>query len=194
MLLCMARQRTRIKVHDAVLSLARDIPVGKITMEGIAARAGISRQTLYRTWPSTGAVFFDALLARSENDDGSIIVPTSDSLAADLEVLAMTTIEELTDPDLEPLLRAVAAEIQSDEMLAAQHRELLLFPQLDAISRRFLVANVLDHGGAAESFISPIFHCWFLRTHPLDAAWVNAHVARTIRSVTYTQAPSEGRP
>src|SRR5690554_6148875 len=82
MLLCMARQRTRIKVHDAVLSLARDIPVGKITMEGIAARAGISRQTLYRTWPSTGAVFFDALLARSENDDRSIIVPTSDSLAA----------------------------------------------------------------------------------------------------------------
>lgn len=185
----MARQQTRRKVHDAVLSLARDIPVGKITMEGIAARASISKQTLYRTWPSTGAVFFDALLARSKNDEGVVIVPTSDSLAADLEVLATATIEELTDPHLEPLLRAVASEMQSDETLAAQYRELLLYPQLDAISQRFLAADALDHEGAAESFISPIFHCWFLRTRSLDTAWVKAHVARTIRGEIYPQAP-----
>jgi len=186
----MARQRTRSKVHEAVLSLARDTPVGKITMEGIAARASISRQTLYRTWPSTGAVFFDALIARSENDEGVVIVPTSDNLTTDLVELATATIGELTDPGLEPLLRAVAAEMQSDETLAAQYREHLLFPQLDAISRRFQLANTPDPQGAAESFVGPIFHCWFLRTHPLDTAWVKAHVARTIRGEVYSQAPS----
>ncbi len=160
-------------------------------MEGIAARAGISKQTLYSTWPSTGAVFFDALLARSENDEGAVIVPTSGSLAADLEVLATAIIEELTDPGLEPLLRAVAVEMQSDETLAAQYREHLLFPQLDAISRRFLIADALDHEGAAESFVGPIFHCWFLRTRPLDTGWVKAHVARMMRGEVYSQAPSK---
>ncbi|MFT3945174.1 MAG: TetR-like C-terminal domain-containing protein [Ancrocorticia sp.] len=177
----MARQRTRSKVHEAVLSLARDIPVGKITMEGIALRASISKQTLYRTWPSTGAVFFDAILARSTDDVGTVIVPTTDNLTADLEELATATIAELTEPNHEPLLRAVAGEMQSDETLAAQYRELLLRPQLDSISQRFQLAGVYDPEGAAEAFVGPIFHCWFLRTRPIDAAWVKAHVARVVR-------------
>lgn len=150
-------------------------------MEGIAARAHISKQTLYRTWSSTGAVFFDALLARSTDEAGMVIVPTSDNLIADLEELAAATIAELTEPNHEPLLRAVAAEMQSDETLAAQYRELLLSPQLDAISQRFQLADVPDPEGAAEAFVGPIFHCWFLRTHSLDAVWVKAHVARVVR-------------
>lgn len=183
----MARQRTRNKVHEAVLSLARDIPVGKITMEGIATRASISKQTLYRTWPSTGAVFFDAILARSADEDGTIIVPTSGDLTADLEELATATIAELTEPNHEPLLRAVAGEMQSDQTLAAQYRELLLRPQLDSIAQRFHLAGAVDPEGATEALVGPIFHCWFLRTHPLDAAWVKAHVSRVVRGAAQTE-------
>lgn len=187
----MARQRTRDKVHEAVLSLARDTPIGNITMEGIAARANISKQTLYRTWPSTGAVFFDAILTRSTDSAGKVIVPTSDDLTGDLEELAFATIKELTEPNLEPLLRAVAAEIQSDEKLAAQYHELLFRPQFESISRRFQVAGASDPEGAAEAFVGPIFHCWFLRTHPLDTRWTKAHVARVIRGEVCRQANTE---
>lgn len=179
----MARPRTRTRVHEAVLSLAGERQVGAITMEAIAARAGVSKQTLYRTWPSTGAVLFDALLARSTNEDGAVVVPDSGDLAADLESLATATIAELTDPIQEPLLRAVTAEIQSNDVLAAQFRELLLAPQFTGISDRLRSGGVLDPGGAAELFVGPIFHRWLLRTHPFDSAWVTAHVARTLRAV-----------
>lgn len=180
----MARQRTRSKVHHAVLSLARESRVGTITMEGIAARAGVSKQTLYRTWPSTGSILFDALLARSTDEHGAVVVPDTGNLAADLETLATATIAELTDPTHESMLRAVTAEIQSDEGLAAQFRELLLAPQLLGISERFRRADVADPDGAAELFVAPIFHRWLLRSHPFDAAWVAAHVARTLRAVS----------
>lgn len=178
----MARIQTRSKVHEAVLALARESRVGAITMEGIAARAGVSRQTLYRTWPSTGAILFDALLARSTNEDGAVVVTDSGDLAADLEALATATIAELTDPAQEPLLRAVTAEIQSDEGLSTQYRALLLYPQLSGITDRLRSGDVPDPDGIAELFVGPIFHCWLLRTHPFDAAWIAAHVARTLRA------------
>ncbi|GAB3795100.1 TetR/AcrR family transcriptional regulator [Humibacter antri] len=180
----MARQQTRSKVHKAVLSLARETRVGSITMEGIAGRAGISKQTLYRTWPSTGAVLFDALLARSTDENDVVVVPESGNLATDLEALTVATIAELTDPTHEPLLRAVTAEMQADEGLATQYRERLLRPQLSAIANRFRRENVPDPDGAAELFVGPIFHRWLLRTGPFDSEWVRAHVDRTVRGTS----------
>lgn len=180
----MARQRTRNRVNEAVLSFAREGRVGSITMEGVAARAGVSKQTLYRTWSSTGAILFDALLARSTDAEGAVVVPDSGDLATDLETLASATIAELTDPTQEPLLRAVTAELQSDEGLAAQFRELLLGPQLSGIVSRFRQGGVPDPDDAAELFVGPIFHRWLLRTRPFDAGWVRAHVARTVRGIS----------
>ncbi|MDN4639434.1 TetR/AcrR family transcriptional regulator C-terminal ligand-binding domain-containing protein [Agreia sp. PsM10] len=152
-----------------------------ITMEGVAKRAGVSKQTLYRTWPSTGAILFDALLARSTDEHDAVTVPNSGALAADLRSLATATIAELTDPMLEPLLRAVTAEMQSDEALAAQFRELLLAPQLRGISNRFRQENLPNPDDLAELFVSPIFHRWLLRSRSFDSEWVTAHVARTMR-------------
>ncbi|WP_346769305.1 TetR/AcrR family transcriptional regulator C-terminal ligand-binding domain-containing protein [Planctomonas sp. JC2975] len=173
-------------MHEAALSLARETRVGSITMEGIAGRAGISRQTLYRTWPSTGAVLFDALLARSTDENDAVVVPDSGNLATDLETLAVATSAELTDPTHEPLLRALTAQMQADEALATQFRELLLGPQLSAIANRFRRQNVPDPDGAAELFVGPIFHRWLLRTGPFNSEWIRAHVARTVRGTSST--------
>ena len=176
----MARQKTREKVHAAVLSLARENQVGTITMEGIAARASVSKQTLYRTWSSTGGILFDALLARSTDDDGVVLVPDSGDLAIDLEALAAGTIAELTDPAQEPLLRAVTAELQFNEGLAAQFRSRLLGPQLAAISHRLSEGGVTHPDDTAELFVGAIFHRWLLRTRPFDAEWVANHVRRVL--------------
>ena len=153
-------------------------------MEGVAAHAGVSKQTLYRSWPSTGAILFDALLARSLGEKGDVVVPDSGDLARDLELLATETIAEMTDLTHEPLLRAITAEIQTDADLAAQYRELLMAPQLSAIAERFRIAGVTDSEDAAELFVGPILHRWLLRSRPFDARWVAAHVDRTLRAVT----------
>lgn len=179
----MAREQTRTKVHAAALSLAGERPVGSITMEGIAARAGVSKQTLYRSWSSTGEILFDALLARSLDENGRVTVPNSGDLTADLTALATGMIDELTDPTQERLLRAVTAELQSDDELASQFRELLLEPQLTGISDRLRQSGARDPEDIAELFVGPIFHRWLLRSRPFDAEWVSAHVERVLRSV-----------
>lgn len=179
----MARDRTRLKVHTAALSLALESPTGTLTMEGIAARAGVSKQTVYRSWSSTGAVLFDALVARSADESGRVLVPNSGDLPSDLFALATGMIAELTEPVEEALLRAVTADLQSDAALAAQYRELLLRPQLSAISTRLDQAGVPASEDVAELFVGPIFHRWLLRSRPFDSEWVSAHVERVIRSV-----------
>jgi len=180
----MARDRTRTKVHAAALALALDKNgTGALTMEGIAARAGVSKQTVYRSWPSTGAVLFDALLARSADESGRVLIPNTGDLSSDLLTLAMGMIAELTDPSEEALLRAVTADLQSDAALAAQYRELLLRPQLRAISARLDDAGVPASGDAAELFVGPIFYRWLLRSQPFDSEWISAHVGRVIRGI-----------
>lgn len=152
-------------------------------MEGLAVRAGVSKQTLYRSWPSKSAVLFDALLSRSSTDGQDIAVPDTGDLAADLEVLIAATIEEMTDPVIEPLLRAVAAEIQGDDPLAVELWARLLDPQLRAVASRLARAGIIDAEESVELLYGAVLHRWLLRGQPFTTAWVKAHVGRVLRAL-----------
>ncbi len=177
----MATRKTRARVHEAVLSFASLEGLAKLTMEGIASRAGVGKQTLYRSWTSTGEILFDALLAQSQTPDGIVVVPDSGDLRTDLIRLVRETIAELSDPAAEPLLRSVTAAIQTDMALATQYRELLLIPQMQAVADRLRRGGVKEPDELAELLLAPLLHRWLLRSGPLDDSWVKAHVHRVLR-------------
>ncbi|QHC60414.1 TetR/AcrR family transcriptional regulator [Rathayibacter sp. VKM Ac-2760] len=179
----MASTRTRTRVHDAVLALVADVGFTGLTMEGIAGRAGVGKQTLYRTWPSTAAIVFDALLARSETPEGVVAVPDSGDLRSDLLLLVQETVAELTAPGTEPLLRAVTAAIQTDVGLARQYRERLLEPQTAAVAQRFERGGAPDPVAAAELLLGPVLHRWLLRSGAFTPEWAEGHVDRVLLGV-----------
>jgi AcrR family transcriptional regulator len=84
------------RVEEAVLDAALDMlvseGVGGITMEALAARAGVGKATLYRRWKSKSAVLVDAVMQVSEPVD---FVPTVD-LRADLVTMADQARRKLT--------------------------------------------------------------------------------------------------
>ena len=184
----MARRTTVMKVHDAVALLAREQPVSAITMEGIAEQAGVSKQTLYRTWPSTGAILCDALLARSLDASETVVVPDSGDLREDLRSLGAAIVNELLDPEQGSLLRAVTAEMLSDARLADHVRGGLLVPQLRAIAQRFRAAGVPGAEDAAELFVGPIFHRWLLGTRLFEDRWMEEHASRVVRAFAPVRA------
>ncbi|MFD3570518.1 TetR/AcrR family transcriptional regulator, partial [Streptomyces sp. NPDC058667] len=55
-------ERSRRAIFDAALALVTETGYAKTTIEGIAARAGVGKQTIYRWWPSKAAVLLDAFL------------------------------------------------------------------------------------------------------------------------------------
>lgn len=181
----MARQLTARRVHDAALALVAESGYTRLTMEGIAARAGVGKQTLYRSWSGTGDIVIDALLARSADEDGAVVVPDTGDLRADLVVLVEGTVAEFADPALDRVLRACTAEMQVDPALAAKVRDGLLRPQLAAVEARLRAAGVMDAAAGAELLQGPLLHRWLLRTGPFESDWPPAHVDRVLRALEF---------
>ena len=79
-------EQSRVAIFAATRELALERGYDKLTIEAIAARAGVGKQTIYRWWPSRPALVADVLL----EDFGAmrITVPHTDDLRADLTVWA----------------------------------------------------------------------------------------------------------
>ena len=102
---------SRRAILAAAFELVGEVGYAKLRIEGIAARAGVGKQTIYRWWPSKGAVLFDAFLALAEDAEGVPALPDTGDLAADLKLVLRATVAELNDPRYDMPMRALTTEI-----------------------------------------------------------------------------------
>ncbi|MFK0183423.1 TetR/AcrR family transcriptional regulator [Streptomyces rubiginosohelvolus] len=185
--------RSRRAILDAALALVTEVGYRRTTIEGIAARAGVGKQTIYRWWPSKAAVLMDAFLdlaGRSAEGAGSGEdapsdevaqgIPDTGDLVADLKLVLRATVDELNDPVLEAPTRALTAEGIVDAKLGAAFVHKLLDPQLALYVTRLRTAQEagdvradVDPRIALELLIGPLMHRWLLRTLPLTHAYAD---------------------
>jgi AcrR family transcriptional regulator len=87
-------EAARQAILDSAVNLLRANDASAVSVDAIAQSAGVSKQTIYRWWPSKGAVLLDALLDRAQ-----VIAPTPDSgdLEADLRVFLTNTFEGVAE-------------------------------------------------------------------------------------------------
>lgn len=166
----MARPSTIARVRAAVLDLATEQGPGALTMEGIAARAGVGKQTLYRSWRTVTEVLLDALLAdgEAEDDPGAGGAPASDGLPAQrVTRMLLEASEEIGTEPRATLLRALAAAVQTDAALARTFHERLLHPQLAQVHALLASCGLPDPARAAELLLAPVLYRWTLRLPPL---------------------------
>jgi AcrR family transcriptional regulator len=163
----------------------------KLTIEAIAARAGVGKQTIYRWWPSKGAVVLDGFLAAVNEDPDDLSLPDTGDVAADLRGVVRAIVAELADPQLSGTSRALMVEMQEDVELADTMLERILAPQLRAIADRLRAAQHagqlrtdLDLAVAVEMFVGPLYHRWLLRTAPLTEAYADTVTDLALRALT----------
>ncbi len=175
-------QETRKAILTAALELAGEVGYARLSIEGIAARAGAGKQTIYRWWPSKGAVLFDALLALSEVD-GDAELPNTGDLATDLKTVLRATVDELTDPRLAEPMRALTVELLADPELAATWRSRLDEPVRAMKLRRLRAAREagdlapeVDLDVAADLIWGPVQNRWLFGAEPLTHAYADAIV------------------
>ncbi|MEO6090452.1 MAG: TetR/AcrR family transcriptional regulator [Umezawaea sp.] len=182
--------RSRTAILTATRELISDVGYAKLTIEAIAARAGVGKQTIYRWWPSKGAVVFDSLLALSEGADGAgIALPDTGDIEADLKAVMRATAAEFSDPEFEAPIRALNTEIINDPDLAVLYREKMEQPmraaketRLRSAQRAGQIAADADLGLFLDMLYAPLTQRWLLRSGPLDVDFADALVHAVLRA------------
>jgi AcrR family transcriptional regulator len=120
-------ERRSERSRRAILRAARDLlyrdGFRALTIEGIAARAGVGKATIYRWWPSKAAVAMEALI---EDAVPQLPHPDTGSVADDLRSQIARVIEFFNTTKAGRALLAVIAESQHDAALAKALAEQLI--------------------------------------------------------------------
>ncbi|MFI9149283.1 TetR/AcrR family transcriptional regulator [Streptomyces sp. NPDC053367] len=184
-------EKSRRAIYAAALALVAEVGYPKTTVEGIAARAGVGKQTIYRWWSSKADVLLEAFLDLGEQaaqaagaEPGQPYgIPDTGDLAADLRAVLRATVDELLDPRFEAPSRALAAEGLVNEELGRRFVARLLEPQLQLYVDRLRAAQAagqvrpgIDPRIALELFVSPLAQRWLQHTGPISYEYTDTLV------------------
>ncbi|GAA1684386.1 TetR/AcrR family transcriptional regulator [Glycomyces endophyticus] len=186
-------EASRRAILTAAFELVQEVGYAKLSIEGIAARAGVGKQTIYRWWPSKGAVLLEAFLMLSEGEDGQpAALPDTGDLRADLTTVLRATVEELNDPRFDVPMRALATEVAHDPKLAADYAERLDRPlrmikleRLRSAQRAGQLAEDLDLDVAVDMVWGPVLNRWLQRSGPLTIEYVDSVVTTALNGLRH---------
>jgi AcrR family transcriptional regulator len=132
-------EKTRLAILRATNELLERDSFAALTVDAIAARAPASKATIYRWWPTKGAVVLDAFLEEAVPRIG---FPDTGHARDDLREQMEAVIAAMNNSLAGSTLRALIAESQDDPHLAAMFRERFLK------ERRRAAIEVLERGQA----------------------------------------------
>jgi len=124
-------------ILDATLGILLEQGYRGVTIEGVAARAGVGRPTIYRRWPSKPAVVVAALV---QSDRLALPAPDTGSLRNDLIAVQRHQVERMNSPDARRVTAGLIADLADDPELGDTYVSQFLAP------RRATVWQVLQRG------------------------------------------------
>lgn len=191
-------QKSRNAVLTAAWDLVMEVGYTRLTIEGIAARAGVGKQTIYRWWPSKGAVLFDAFL--TAEGDRPAVLPDSGDVDADLKEALRATVAEMNDPRYDEPMRALHIEILQDPVLAATTAERWEDPRRERRKDRLRSAqgagqlpDDLDLDVAIEMLWAPLLDRW-LHNQPLTSVYADTVVETALHGLRRSRVHEQFEP
>lgn len=110
-------QAARERVLAAARYLVCELGPRAVSVDDIAARAGVGKQTIYRWWPSRSAVLMDALVELTDPEPEDIPPGTYDAIR-----LQMGRVARMFSSRQGQLIRELIADAQGDPDLAEDFR------------------------------------------------------------------------
>jgi AcrR family transcriptional regulator len=155
-------EEARQAVLNAVDDLLVEVGFAALTVEGIAARAGVAKQTIYRWWPSKVDIMLEAV---ADDLAQHLTPPDRGDLARDLRAHLRRLATFLTRSDAGAVLRALLGLAQHDAALAARLRDGCLAEQrardllpLRRAAARGELPPGLDLDLALDRLVGPVYH------------------------------------
>lgn len=177
-------ERSRRVILSAALDLFGEVGYGGLTVEAVAARAGVGKSTIYRHWTGKLDLVEDAIRTLK----APVRPPSGGSVRERLVALLTAMAAQLADSDWSACLPAMVDAAERDPEVLAVHVRC-------AAERRQLVVDLLEEGVAsgevpgdldltllAECLAGPLIIRRLLLHEPLPPAQVPALVDQVLRT------------
>ncbi len=177
-------------ILDAALALVAEAGMSGFTVEGVAARAGVGKATIYRRWASRLPLVVDAITTLPE-----LRVPATGTLRGDLRQILGDLVTILRSSPLGRVLPHLVAERGSD-------------PELDEAVSRYLVARWaplvevawrgiergelprgFDPEALADLIAGPIVNRLLFSRRPVDRSFIDLVIATVFSGATRAMPP-----
>jgi AcrR family transcriptional regulator len=188
-----ARPRGRPRSADAraaILRATREIldegGITAVTMEGIAARAGVGKPTIYRSWPNAHAV---AMAAMMEAKGTAPKLARTRSAVADLK-RQLRDVAEVFATRMGRQAASMIAAASADSELSKVFRNHFILARREegrailarAIAQRE-IRKTIDVEVALDMIYGPIFYRLLMGHAPLDARFTDGIVDHALKGL-----------
>jgi AcrR family transcriptional regulator len=190
------------KAHQAILEAAMELLLDQglqaMNMDELAERAGVSKATIYRWWPSKEMLALDALATEWEIAGAGGARDTG-SLRGDLLAQLRPWLRKLNAKPFGRVIAGLVAQAQTDPEFATLYRDHFVRPRRDAT--RALLFRAIDRGEVAagtdlevtlDLLYGPIYHRLLHGHAPLNDHFVQ-QVVDGVTAAISPHRPAGGR-
>lgn len=131
----------RADVLHTVGEILLEEGLADLTFERVARQAGVSKTTLYKWWPSAGALALEGYFHSVED---TLMFPDTGDIRADITTQLRSFVTLMTTTPAGRLLIELIGQSQTDQDLAANYRRLYSSHRRQLAADRFTVAQ--QHG------------------------------------------------
>ena len=175
------RGRPRSQEADrAILTATVDLLASRglaaMSIEEVAARAGVGKATIYRRWSSKGLLALDAFVTSFQEQQP---LPDTGTLRGDLIAALTAWVRAVTETSMGTMLTGLVAEAQHDEELRAGWRDRVLEPlrsqhriMLDRAIARGEIPATVDQEVVLDLFFGAAQHRLLLGHLPLTDEFI----------------------
>ena len=155
-------QKARSAILDAACELLLTLGLSSVSMDDVAQRAGVSKATIYRWWPSKETLALDALHYEWALRD---TVEDTGSLRTDLVALLRPWAREVTSRPYARVIASLVTQARSDSAFAEEYVSRLVNPRRERA--RIVFTRALDRGEirsgvnlevAVDLVYGPLYH------------------------------------
>lgn len=161
------------ETHHAVLVATRRLLLSEgyhnLTIEAVAQLAGTTRSTIYRWWPTRGALALEA--AAEHLDIGT--VPDTGGSVSDVRIAIRQLTETFSDPLAGIVIMAAIANIDGDDEMATKFRKEIVYPwrataagALDRAVERGDLPSDTDIQFVLNVIVGTVFQCTITPAQP----------------------------
>lgn len=182
--------RRSSRAHKAILDATGELltkqGLAATSIDQIAARAGVGKQTIYRWWPNKAAL----VLSYAQERSRPIAAPETGSLGGDLRQLATDLVTMLSKTPAGQVCAELIGSVESDPAFAEAYRETFVSKRravvltvLERWRSKGAIRGEIDLDVAADMLYGPIWYRRLVQGTPLTPRFADELAARVAAAI-----------